>query len=71
MNNKKIRSNEKYKTKAGGVAYVKAKKRLIEIMETTPLGQTIGSPLLSDEEGLNRAYSNNEHLYYDGDEKYI
>ena len=32
-----LRSNSKYKTKAGGVAYVKAKKRLIEIMETTSL----------------------------------
>ena len=29
----KLRSNQKYKTKAGGLAYVKAKKRLIEIMD--------------------------------------
>ena len=32
----KLRSNSKYKTAAGGRAYVKAKKRLLEIMETTP-----------------------------------
>jgi hypothetical protein len=31
--------------------------------------QTTGSPLLSDNEGLNRAYSNNQNLYYDGNEK--
>jgi hypothetical protein len=30
--------------------------------------QTTGS-LLSDDEGLNRAYSNNQNLYYDGHEK--
>ena len=31
--------------------------------------QTAGSPLLSDQEGLNRAYSNKQNLYYDGNEK--
>jgi hypothetical protein len=33
--------------------------------------QTTGSPLLSDNEGLDRAYSNNQNIYYDGNEKYI
>ena len=36
-----------------------------------PFWQTIGSPLLSDEEGFNRAYSNSQNLYYDGNETYI
>jgi hypothetical protein len=31
--------------------------------------QTTGSLLLSDDEGLNRAYRNNQNLYYDGNEK--
>ena len=31
--------------------------------------QTEGLPILSDEEGLDRAYKNNENLYYDGNEK--
>jgi hypothetical protein len=31
--------------------------------------QTTGSLLLSDDEGLNRAYSNNQNIYYDGNEK--
>ena len=33
----KLRSNEKYKTAAGGKAYIKAKKRLLDIVETTPI----------------------------------
>ena len=34
--------------------------------------QTAGSPLLSDQEGLNTAYSNKQNIYYAGDEnKYI
>ena len=77
MNNKKIRSNEKYKTKAdedtaaavaASAADIVAKKRLMDIMEM-PEWQPIGSPLLSDEEGLNRAYLSNEHIYYDGGDK--
>ena len=65
-----LRSNQQYKTLAGGKAYVKAEKHLIDVMEM-PLWQPIGSPLLADEEGLNRAYSNNQNLDYDGDENYI
>ena len=33
----KLRSNEKYKTVAGGKAYIKSKKRLLDIVETTPI----------------------------------
>ena len=33
--------------------------------------QTAGSPLLSDQEGLNRAYNNNQNISYDGNETYI
>ena len=28
-------------------------------------------PILSDNEGWDRAYTNNEHLYYDGAKSYI
>ena len=34
-----------------------------------PKWQTEGLPILSDKEGLDRAYKNNENLYYDGNEK--
>ena len=32
--------------------------------------QTAGLPILSDKEGLDRAYTKNETMYYDGDEKF-
>ena len=31
--------------------------------------QTAGLPILSDKEGLDRAYNNNENIYYDGNEQ--
>ena len=34
-----------------------------------PKWQTAGLPILSDKEGLDRAYNNNENVYYDGNEK--
>ena len=46
------------------------KKQIIDIL-IKPLWQTTGLPWLSDEEGSNRAYSNNQTLYYDGKENYI
>ena len=41
--------------------YTTSKTRLIEILNV-PSGQTIGSPFLSDQEGLNWAYSINQYL---------
>ena len=35
---------------------------------TKPKWQTEGLPNFSDNEGLDRAYNNNENLYYDGDD---
>ena len=64
-----LRANGRYRTPGRSKdTYEAAKKRLIEIVDI-PLWQTTGSPLWSDEEGLTRAYSNNENLYYDCDEK--
>jgi hypothetical protein len=33
--------------------------------------QTAGLPILSDKEGLDRAYTKNENVYYDGNENHI
>ena len=65
-----LTNSKDYHKPAVAKAYIKAKQRWIDIMEM-PVWQTIGSPLLSDEEVLNRAYSSNDNFYYDGDEKYM
>ena len=50
--------------------YLSLKTSLINILNKSHW-QTAGLPILSDKEGLDRAYTNNENLYYDGNETYI
>ena len=49
--------------------YLSLKTSLINILNKSHW-QTAGLPILSDKEGLDRAYTNNENMYYDGDENF-
>ena len=50
--------------------YSNLKNEIIDILKK-PVWRTVGSPLVSDQEGLDMAYSNNPNIYNDGTQKNI
>ena len=63
----KALNRKKYESIEAVTEYSRLKRSLIKLLNQSQW-QTIGS-LLSDKEGLDRAYTNNQNLRYDGNQK--